>query len=111
MNKEEAEKKYLEYLEGHIDNVKSALDILISLDIPFINDNKNELLDIVSKHDESKYEDPEWTAYLHHWYPTSDEDSLKALELLGKYHKLFTDKQEVEVQGTVVFANEDDIAD
>ena len=33
MNKEEAEKKYLEYLEGHIDNVKSALDILISLDI------------------------------------------------------------------------------
>lgn len=80
MNKEEAEKKYLEYLEGHIDNVKSALDILISLDIPFINDNKNELLDIVSKHDESKYEDPEWTAYLHHWYPTSEEDSLKTEE-------------------------------
>ena len=40
-----------------------------------------------------------------------DEESLKALELLGKYLKLFTDKQEVEVQGTVVFANEDDIAD
>ena len=40
-----------------------------------------------------------------------DEDSLKALELLGKYHKLFTDKQEVEVQGTVVFANEDEISD
>ena len=37
-----------------------------------------------------------------------DEDSLKALELLGKYHKLFTDKQEVEVQGAVVF--EDDIS-
>ena len=36
-----------------------------------------------------------------------DEDSLKALELLGKYHKLFTDKQEVELQGAVVF--EDDI--
>lgn len=80
MNKEEAEKKYLEYLEGHIDNVKSALDILISLNIPFINDNKNELLDIISKHDESKYEDPEWTAYLHHWYPTSEEDSLKTEE-------------------------------
>ena len=40
-----------------------------------------------------------------------DEESLKALELLGKYLKLFTDKQEVELQGTVVFANEDDIAD
>ena len=36
-----------------------------------------------------------------------DEDSLKALELLGKYLKLFTDKQEVELQGAVVF--EDDI--
>ena len=40
-----------------------------------------------------------------------DEDSLKALELICKYLKLFTDKQEVEVKGTVVFANEDDIAD
>ena len=40
-----------------------------------------------------------------------DEDSLKALELLGKYHKLFTDKVEAEVNGTVVFANETDIPD
>lgn len=40
-----------------------------------------------------------------------DEDSLKALELLGKYHKLFTDKVEAEVSGTVVFANETDIPD
>lgn len=37
-----------------------------------------------------------------------DEESLKALELLGKYLKLFTDKQEVELQGAVVF--EDDIS-
>lgn len=35
----------------------------------------------------------------------------KAAELLGKRYRLFTDKQEVEVQGTVVFTNEDDIAD
>lgn len=35
----------------------------------------------------------------------------KAAELLGKRYRLFTDKQEVEVQGTVVFANEDEIAD
>ena len=35
----------------------------------------------------------------------------KAAELLGKRYRLFTDKQEVEVQGTVVFANEDDIAE
>ena len=37
-----------------------------------------------------------------------DEVSLKALELLGKYLKLFTDKQKVELQGAVVF--EDDIS-
>ena len=35
----------------------------------------------------------------------------KAAELLGKRYRLFTDKQEVEVQGTVVFANEDEIED
>ena len=35
----------------------------------------------------------------------------KAAELLGKRYRLFTDKQEVEEQGTVVFANEDEIAD
>lgn len=35
----------------------------------------------------------------------------KAAELLGKRYRLFTDKQEVEVQGTVVFTNEDEIAD
>ena len=35
----------------------------------------------------------------------------KAAELLGKRYRLFTDKQEVEVQGAVVFANEDEIAD
>ena len=35
----------------------------------------------------------------------------KAAELLGKRYRLFTDKQEVEVQGTVVFANEDEIPD
>ena len=40
-----------------------------------------------------------------------DEDSLKALELLGKYHRLFTDRVEAEVSGTVVFANEADIPD
>lgn len=41
----------------------------------------------------------------------SAKDRIKAAELLGKRYRLWTDKQEVEVQGTVVFANEDDIAD
>ncbi|MEN4361182.1 terminase small subunit [Streptococcus pyogenes] len=39
------------------------------------------------------------------------KDRLKATELLGKRYRLFTDKIEAEVQGTVVFVNEDDIPD
>ena len=49
-------------------NNKRLNAILTNLDIPFINDNKNELLSIVSNHDASKYEEPEWSAYLHHFY-------------------------------------------
>ncbi|MCY7171771.1 terminase small subunit [Streptococcus gallolyticus subsp. gallolyticus] len=41
----------------------------------------------------------------------SAKDRIKAAELLGKRYRLWTDKVEAEVQGTVVFANEDDIAD
>lgn len=39
------------------------------------------------------------------------KDRIKAAELLGKYYKTWTDKVEADVQGTVVFANEDDILD
>lgn len=39
------------------------------------------------------------------------KDRIKAAELLGKCYRLFTDKVEAEVQGTVVFVNEDDIPD
>ena len=41
----------------------------------------------------------------------SAKDRIKAAELLGKRYRMWTDKQEVEVQGKVVFANEGDIAD
>lgn len=41
----------------------------------------------------------------------SAKDRIKAAELLGKRYRMWTDKVEAEVQGTVVFANEDDIAD
>ena len=39
------------------------------------------------------------------------KDRIKAAELLGKRYKLWTDKSEVDVTGTVVFMNEDDIQD
>ena len=39
------------------------------------------------------------------------KDRIKAAELLGKRHRLWTDKVEVDVSGTVVFANESDIPD
>lgn len=80
MTSEEAKDKYLEYLEGHIGNVQEALDLFLTLDIPFINDNESVLRKILSNHDKSKYDEPEWTGYLHHFYPISDEDSLKTEE-------------------------------
>ena len=80
MTSEEAKDKYLEYLEGHIGNVQEALDLFLTLDIPFINDNEVMLRKILSNHDKSKYDEPEWTGYLHHFYPISDEDSLKTEE-------------------------------
>lgn len=39
------------------------------------------------------------------------KDRIKAAELLGKRYKLWTDKSEIDVTGTVVFMNEDDIQD
>lgn len=39
------------------------------------------------------------------------KDRIKAAELLGKRYRLWTDKVEAEVNGTVVFANEADIPD
>lgn len=39
------------------------------------------------------------------------KDRIKAAELLGKRHRLWTDKVEADVQGTVVFVNEADIPD
>ena len=39
------------------------------------------------------------------------KDRIKAAELIGKRHRLWTDKVEAEVIGTVVFANEADIPD
>ena len=39
------------------------------------------------------------------------KDRIKAAELIGKRHRLWTDKVEAEVNGTVVFANEADIPD
>lgn len=80
MTNNEANEKYLEYLEGHIGNVKEAFELLCTLDIPFIQENKSALSHIIEEHDASKYEDIEWTAYLHHFYPTCDEDSLKTEE-------------------------------
>ena len=39
------------------------------------------------------------------------KDRIKAAELLGKRHRLWTDKVEADIFGTVVFANESDIPD
>ena len=41
----------------------------------------------------------------------SEKDQLKALELIGKYHKLFTDKVEANISQQVVFEGENNLED
>ena len=41
----------------------------------------------------------------------SEKDQLKALELIGKYHKLFTDKVEANVNQQVIFEGENELED
>lgn len=38
--------------------------------------------------------------------PPSNADKIRAAEILGKYYKLFTDRQEVEVKGAVQFIDD-----
>lgn len=40
--------------------------------------------------------------------PTQNKDSIKALELLGKYHTLFTEKQQIDVSGAIQFVDDID---
>ena len=76
MTQEQSIKKYKEYLTGHIGNVAKALEVLATLDIPYVTEHIEELREIVKEHDASKYEEPEWSAYLHHFYPTNDEEAM-----------------------------------
>ena len=76
MTQEQSIEKYKEYLTGHIGNVAKALEVLATLDIPYVTEYIDELREIVKEHDASKYEEPEWSAYLHHFYPTNDEEAM-----------------------------------
>lgn len=76
MTQEQSIEQYKEYLTGHIGNVSKALELLYTLDIPYVKEHIDELREIVKEHDASKYEEPEWSAYLHHFYPTNDEEAM-----------------------------------
>ena len=80
--------QYKEYLTGHIGNVSKALELLYSLEIPYVQEHIDKLRDIVKEHDASKYEEPEWSAYLHHFYPTNDEEAMmeEEFENACKHH-------------------------
>ena len=88
MTQEQSIKKYKEYLTGHIGNVAKALEVLATLDIPYVTKHIDELREIVKEHDASKYEEPEWSAYLHHFYPTNDEEAMmeEEFENACKHH-------------------------
>ena len=88
MTQEQSIEKYKEYLTGHIGNVAKALEVLATLDIPYVTEHIDELREIVKEHDASKYEEPEWSAYLHHFYPTNDEEAMmeEEFENACKHH-------------------------
>ena len=88
MTQEQSIEKYKEYLTGHIGNVAKALEVLATLDIPYVTEYIDELREIVKEHDASKYEEPEWSAYLHHFYPTNDEEAMmeEEFENACKHH-------------------------
>ena len=88
MTQEQSIEKYKEYLTGHISNVAKALEVLATLDIPYVTEHIEELREIVKEHDASKYEEPEWSAYLHHFYPTNDEEAMmeEEFENACKHH-------------------------
>lgn len=74
-NTEEAKEAYNKYIKGHIQNVNDALELLFTLDIPYVKDNIDRLREICSKHDESKWGEEEYIPYLHHFYPTCEEEA------------------------------------
>ena len=88
MTQKQSIEKYKEYLIGHIGNVAKALEVLATLDIPYVTEHIDELREIVKEHDASKYEEPEWSAYLHHFYPTNDEEAMmeEEFENACKHH-------------------------
>lgn len=88
MTEKEAIEKYNNYLEGHIGNVNEALDLFHDLKIPFVLDNYDELKNICSKHDASKYEDIEYEPYRKHFYPINDNEKLEseAFEIACRHH-------------------------
>lgn len=88
MTEKEAIEQYNEYLTGHIGNINEALELLKDLEIPFVVDNYEELKEICSKHDASKYEDVEYIPYRKHFYPINDEEKLEseAFELACRHH-------------------------
>ena len=88
MTQKQSIEKYKEYLTGHISNVAKALEVLATLDIPYVTEHIEELREIVKEHDASKYEEPEWSAYLHHFYPTNDEEAMmeEEFENACKHH-------------------------
>lgn len=93
MTQEQAIEQYKEYLEGHIGNVAKALEVLYTLDIPYVAENIDKLREIVKQHDASKYEEPEWSAYLHHFYPTNDKESMMGEEFdLAVQHHIKNNK-------------------
>lgn len=80
--------EYKNYVDTHIKNVKKAFELLSKLPEfrTLIRKYKPgapqiyiyQLESIISRHDESKYYDPEWEAYRRYFYPVNDDEKKAA---------------------------------
>lgn len=68
--------EYLEYIRDHISSVKRTWDEILYptllTDSDLTVEDFTKISVVVGNHDKSKYEDPEFLPYLHHFYPTKE---------------------------------------
>lgn len=90
----EATRKYLDYLEEHLDNIEKAHEEVMEacMDMFFVTDMLAwwELMGEVSHHDESKFSAEEFTQYRAKFFPVAwdDKDRTKAgFESAWEHHK------------------------
>lgn len=76
-------RKYDEYLEEHIGNVKKAYDILVK---EGVFEEDEEVQHLIDEHDKSKYDKEEYYSYGEYFYGDKDEEEFNKAWLHHQHH-------------------------